>query len=103
MTRSTGVTAMQKADQALNNIETHERVCAIRYEGIEKAQTHTAEQLGEISSGMKDLAFEMRTALKDLDARRSKDTAGIYTRLWIFAGAIGTSMFAIIMALAFKP
>lgn len=91
MTRPANPTAMQKADQALNQIETHERICALRYEGIEKAQATTAETLKSIAE-----------ALEKLDERRSKDTAGLYARLWIFAAAIGSGMFAIIMAFVFR-
>ncbi|MGN6421968.1 MAG: hypothetical protein ACTHLA_01525 [Asticcacaulis sp.] len=82
--------ALHKAEQALGQIETHERICALRYEGIEKAQASTARTLEGIAD-----------SLLKLDEKRSKDTSGIYARLWIFAAGIGSGMFAVIMALIF--
>lgn len=79
--RVTAQQAMEAAKVAQAQVAAHETLCAERYKAIN------------------DTLKRVEALQLDQDAKRSRDTAGIYMRLWVFAGAIGGGMFAIIMKL----
>lgn len=80
--------AMDAAKDAQNKIMAHEDVCAIRY-----------AQIAENMATGNRTAEKNEALLLGLQSSMSESINGVYTRLWIFAGAMGGCMFAIIMLL----
>lgn len=78
--RVTARQAMERANEANHKIDSHEDICSVRYDSLDKTMK--------------------RIEALQLDQDRKMD--GIYTRLWWFAGSVGACMFAVIMALVFR-
>lgn len=80
--------AMDAAKEAQRKIMAHEDICAIRYNQIAENMA-TGNRAAEKNEA---LLLGLQTSISD-------SISGVYTRLWIFAGAMGGCMFAIIMLL----
>ncbi len=60
MTRATVADAIARADQAINRVETHEEVCAVRYETIAAGQRAQERALGEFKASVEASMAEQR-------------------------------------------
>lgn len=84
MTENTGTAAMMKATEALNRIDSHEDICALRYKSIDESTSR------------------IEVAIAAMVKKQQADTTGIYSRFWFIAAGLFSCMFAVIMALVFK-
>lgn len=87
--------AMKWAEQAIHQVSTHEKECALRYIALDGSNKR-------VERSLEDLGKTISNGISDLGEKQARDIEGINLRFWWMATGLGGGMFAIIMALIFK-
>jgi len=85
MTETVASQAMHIAQEAKAAVASHEAICAERYKSIA------------------DSSKRIEASLLAMSLKQSADVTGIYNRFWMIAAGLFACMFAVGMALVFKP